>query len=123
MNERKTSVGFLVAGAAAGLTATYLTRNARARLRKPITQAATIAVPRDRVESFIESRERMVEALESKRKIALIERLEVRDAPGSRGTEVYLTMRGVGKYGVKDVLRRAKAMLETGEIPTGRRYA
>jgi hypothetical protein len=32
-------------------------------------------------------------------------------------------MRGLGKYQVKDVLRRVKALLEAGEIPTGRRYA
>jgi hypothetical protein len=49
--------------------------------------------------------------------------MEVRDAPGGRGTEIYLTMRGLGKYAIKDVLRRAKALLEAGEIPTGRRYA
>jgi hypothetical protein len=55
--------------------------------------------------------------------LGAIERMEVRDAPGGRGTEMYLTMRGLGKYTIKDVLRRAKALLETGEIPTGRRYA
>ncbi len=123
MNERNTSFSLLAAGAAAGFTMTYLTRNARARMRKPITQATTVLASRTRVEDFIESRERMIEALESKRGLSNVERLEVRDAPADRGTEIYLTMRGVGKYGVKEVLRRAKALLETGEIPTGRRYA
>lgn len=123
MNERNTSVALLVAGATAGLTLTYLARNARARLRRPITQAMTVLASRDRVEEFVESRERMIEVLESKRKLGLIHRLEIRDAPAGRGTELYLTMRGVGKYAVKEVLRRAKALLETGEIPTGARYA
>jgi hypothetical protein len=123
MNQRNTSVSLFVIGAAAGLTLTYLGRKARARLRKPITQAMTALVPRDRVEAFVESRERMLEVLESKRKLGLIERLEIRDAPAGRGTELYLTMRGLGKYGVKEVLRRVKVLLEAGEIPTGRRYA
>jgi len=123
MNQRNTSVSLFVVGAAAGLALTYLGRNARARLRRAVTQAMTVLVTRDRAEAFVESRERMIEALESKRKLGLIERLEIRDAPAGRGTELYLTMRGAGKYGVKEVLRRAKAMLEAGEVPTGRRYA
>jgi hypothetical protein len=123
MNERNTSVSLLVAGAAAGLTITYLTRNARARMRRPVVQATTVRASREAVDRFVESTERIIEALGSKRKLGLIDRLEVRDAPGERGTELYLTMRGVGKYGTKEVLRRAKALLETGEIPTGRRYA
>ena len=92
-------------------------------MRKPVTQAMTVLAPRDRVVSFIESRDRMIEALGSKRMLGTIHGLELCDAPDGRGTEIYLTMRGVGKYGVKDVLRRAKALLETGEIPTGRRFA
>ncbi len=92
-------------------------------MRKPIMQAATVVAPRGRVESFIESRERMLDALQSKNLYANIERLELRDAPSDRGTEICLTMRGVGKYAVKDILRRAKALIECGEIPTGRRYA
>lgn len=92
-------------------------------MRKPVLQAMTIAVPRSRVEEFIESRERMLVALGSKRRLGMIDRLEVRDAPAGRGTEVHLAMRGLGKYDTKEVLRRAKALLEAGEIPTGRRYA
>lgn len=123
MTERNTSVTLLAAGAAAGLTLTYLARSARARLRRPITQAMTILAPRERVEEFIESRESMLQALGGKRKLRTIEHIELCDAPADRGTEVYLTMRGVGKYAVKDVLRHTKALLEAGEIPTGRRYA
>lgn len=123
MEKRNTAVSLFAAGAAAGLTLTYVTRNARARMRKPVTQAMTVLAPRDRVMSFIESRDRMIEALGSKRMLGTIHGLELCDAPDGRGTEIYLTMRGVGKYGVKDVLRRAKALLETGEIPTGRRFA
>lgn len=123
MNQRNTAFSLFAAGAAAGLTLTYMTRSARARLRKPITQGVTMAVPRQTVERFIESRDRMLIALGSKRRLNQIDRLEVRDAPGGRGTEVHLAMRGIGKYEIKDVLRRAKALLEAGEIPTGRRYA
>jgi hypothetical protein len=124
MDKRSsTAVSLFAAGAAAGLALTYVARNARARMRRPLRQAMTVLVPRDRVEAFIESRDRIIEALGSKRMLGAIERMEVREAPGGRGTEMYLTMRGVGKYTIKDVLRRAKALLETGEIPTGRRYA
>lgn len=123
MNQRNTKVSLFAAGAAAGLTLTYITRSARARLRKPIVQAMTMVTPRESAERFIESRDRMLIALGSKKRFGLIERLELHDAPGSRGTEVYLAMRGLGKYEIKDVLRRMKALLEAGEIPTGRRYA
>jgi hypothetical protein len=123
MNQRTTALSLLGAGAAAGLTITYATRFVRARLRKPIIQAQTVAVPRERVEAFVESRERMLLALGSKRMLGNIERLEVRDAPGGRGTELHLSMRGVAKYQIKEALRRMKALLEAGEIPTGRRCA
>lgn len=125
MNERnnKPAITLLAAGAAAGLTLTYMVRATRARLRKPITQAMTVTAPRDRVEQFVEARDRMVAALQQKKYFDNVERLELRDAPGGRGTEMYLTMRGLGKYTIKDILRRAKALIETGEIPTGRRYA
>lgn len=102
---------------------TYVGRTIRARTQRRIAQAMTIAVSRDQVEAFVESRERILTALGSKRRLGLIERLEVCEAPGGRGTEVHLAMRGLGKYEVKDVLRRVKALLEAGEIPTGRRYA
>jgi hypothetical protein len=123
MNQRNTAFSLFAVGAAAGLTLTYMTRSARARLRKPISQAMTIAVSRDRVESFIETRDRMLTALGSKRRLGMIDRMEVREAPAGRGTEVHLAMRGAGKYEIKEVLRRIKALLEAGEIPTGRRYA
>lgn len=123
MNERNTPVSLLVAGAAAGLTITYLGRTARARMRRPITQATTVVAPRERVQRFFDASDRFAEALDEKHNLRLIDRLELRDAPDGRGTELYLTMRGVGKYGVKEVLRRAKSLIETGEIATGRRYA
>ena len=123
MNQRNTAYSLFAVGAAAGLALTYGARSARARMRKPIEQAMTIAAPRERVEQFIESRERMLVALGSKKRLGQIDRLEVRDAPRSRGTEVYLSMRGIGKYDIKEVLRRTKALIEAGEIPTGRRYA
>lgn len=123
MDKRSTAVSLLAAGAAAGLTLTYVARNARARMRKPVTQAMTVLAPRDRVVAFVESRDRIIEALGSKRMLGTIQGLELCDAPDGRGTEMYVTMRGVGKYGVKDALRRIKALIETGEIPTGRRYA
>jgi len=47
--------------------------------------------------------------------------LELIPAPGDRGTELHVTMRQE-KYTVKDVVRRIKAYLETGEVPTGKRY-
>lgn len=125
MDERNNNaaITLFAAGAAAGLTLTYVLRARRARMRTPITQSVTVMASREAVESFIESRERMLEALESKRRFDNISRLELRDAPGERGTELYLSMRGVGKYGVKEVLRKAKALIESGEIPTGRRCA
>lgn len=123
MQQRNTSVTLLAAGAAAGLTLTYLARSARARMRRPIMQAMTILAPPSRVEQFVESRESMAEALENKRKFGAIDRLQILEAPADRGTEVYLTMRGTGKYAIKDVLRRIKSTIETGEVATGRRYA
>jgi hypothetical protein len=123
MNQRNMAFSLFAAGATAGLTLTYLSRRARARLRRPIVQAMTVAAPRERVEQFIEARDSMLVALGSKRRLSLIERLELHDAPGARGTEIHLSVRGMGKYQIKDVLRRAKALLEAGEIPTGRRCA
>jgi hypothetical protein len=123
MNQRTIALSLFAAGAAAGLTVSYATRSSRARFRKPIVQAATVAVQRERVEEFIESRDIMLIALGHKRRLRMIDRLEVSDAPDARGTEVRLAMRGLGKYEIKEVLRRAKALLEAGEIPTGRRYA
>lgn len=121
--RNSTAVSLFAAGAVAGLALTYVARNARARMRRPVRQAMTVLAPRDRVERFIESRDLIVEALGSKRMLGAIERLEICDAPDGRGTEMHLTMRGLGKFAIKDVLRRAKALLEAGEIPTGRRYA
>ena len=124
MNERNTAaMKLLAAGAAAGLTLTYVARASRARLRKPVRQAMTVLASRERVEGFLEARERVLEALASKKLFENIQSVELVDAPAGRGTEIHLTMRGLGKYAVKDILRRAKALIEAGEIPTARRYA
>lgn len=123
MDKRSTAVSLFAAGAAAGLTLTYVARNARARMRKPIVQTMTVLVPRDRVMAFVQDRQLMTQAVGSKKMLGAVQHLELCDAPDGRGTEIYLSMRGLGKYSIKEVLRRAKALLETGEIPTGRRYA
>ena len=123
MNERKKAAVSLLAAATIGLALTYVARTGRARLRKPIAQAMTVFAPRERVEQFIETRERMLEVLPSRRHFANIDYVELRDAPADRGTEIILSMRGLGKYAVRDVLRRAKWILEAGEFPSGRRYA
>lgn len=122
MKERNAVVLF-AAGAAAGLLSTYAVRSRRARMQPRTAQAMTVTVPHDRVEAFVTTRESMLLALGSDRAFSLIERLELRDAPGDRGTEMYLSMRRGGKYETKEVLRRVKALIEAGEIPTGRRYA
>ena len=41
-------------------------------------------------------------------------------APDDRGTELHLTMHGE-KYHVKEIVRKMKMLLETGEIATGAR--
>ncbi len=41
-------------------------------------------------------------------------------APGNRGTELHVAMHGE-KYHVKDIVRRMKSLLETGEVATGAR--
>lgn len=48
-------------------------------------------------------------------------RLALIAAPGGRGTELHIAMRGE-KYDVKDIVRRMKAILETGEYPVGERH-
>ena len=45
-------------------------------------------------------------------------RLALIAAPGGRGTELHVAMHGE-KYEVKDVVRKLKMLLETGEIATG----
>jgi hypothetical protein len=47
-------------------------------------------------------------------------RLALIAAPGGRGTELHVAMHGE-KYRVKDVVRRMKMLLETGELATGGR--
>jgi len=47
-------------------------------------------------------------------------RLALIAAPGNRGTELHVAMHGE-KYQVKELVRRMKMLLETGEIATGAR--
>lgn len=47
-------------------------------------------------------------------------RLALIAAPGNRGTELHVAMHGE-KYNIKDLVRRMKMLLETGEIATGAR--
>jgi len=47
-------------------------------------------------------------------------RLALIAAPGNRGTELHVAMHG-DKYQIKEIVRRMKMLLETGEIATGAR--
>lgn len=47
-------------------------------------------------------------------------RLALIAAPGNRGTELHVAMHGE-KYQVKELVRRMKMLLETGEVATGER--
>jgi hypothetical protein len=47
-------------------------------------------------------------------------RLALIPAPGNRGTELHVAMHG-DKYEIKEIVRRMKMLLETGEIATGAR--
>ncbi|MDQ2872017.1 MAG: hypothetical protein M3R35_02680 [Candidatus Eremiobacteraeota bacterium] len=122
-NRTNKAASISAAGVAAGIVLTYIARNARARMHKPVAQTLTALVPRERALAFIESQECMLEAAGSKRALAAVNDVELSDAPEGRGTEIRLTMRSTGKYDVKDVLRRVKALLEAGEVPTGDRFA
>ncbi len=104
-------------------TVTLLFRLARRRSLQPVRQTMTVSVDRPQVDEFIASRDNLLRAAGSMDALEAIDRLELRDAPAGRGTELELEMRGYGKYAAKEVLRRAKALIETGEIPTGGRAA
>lgn len=111
------------AGLAGALALTYGAKLIRARTRKSIAQSMTVVVSRDRVDAFLMSEDNLVRAAGSQKDLRLFERLELRDAPGGRGTEIYASSRFArNKYEIKNALRRAKALLETGEMPTGARY-
>ncbi|MBV9270479.1 MAG: hypothetical protein JO165_05250 [Candidatus Eremiobacteraeota bacterium] len=107
----------------------------RRRLTRPraITQCLTIRAPRQTVNEFFRDGDRLSLALLGAglqlQDTGLDARDDVitwdgggvylREAPGGRGTEVRLTLHTARKYPVKDAIRRAKAMLEAGEIPNG----
>lgn len=120
MEQRNTAAVLFAAAAASTAALTYGLR--RAGRREPRMQTLTIAAPRERVEGFVTDRGSMLRALESDRDFDRIENMELRDAPDARGTEIRLTMYARDKYAVKEVLRRTKSLVETGEIPTARYF-
>jgi hypothetical protein len=122
--DRERAMLLFSAGLAGTLALTYGVRQIRTRTRKPITQSMTVVLPRERVDVFFASEQNVLLAAGSKKDLRLLERLELRDAPEGRGTEMYASSRfASNKYEIKNALRRAKALLETGEIPTGARYS
>lgn len=98
------------AATAAATFGTFAARARRARSRKPLTQTLTVLAPPDRVRELLE-------------RSGAASAIEIREAPGGRGTEMQLSMRARSKYDVKDALREVKAIIEAGETPTGRRSA
>ena len=123
MNDRRTMVLLFAATAVTAATVTVFLRILRSRSLQPVRQIMTVSAPRPVVDRFVSERENLLQAAGSARALEAIERFQLRDAPGGRGTEFELYMRGRGKYAVKEVLRRAKALIEAGEIPTGDRAA
>lgn len=121
MDEEKTAYALLAGGFVGALGATYAIRSLIAARRAPVQSAMTIALPRERVEAFLNDDEDVERAAGSRDRVALLERLEVVEAPGGRGTEIHASSRRAKhKYELKNVLRRMKALLETGETPTNR---
>ncbi len=47
--------------------------------------------------------------------------VSIKPAPGGRGTEVHATTHALSKTDLKKALADERALLETGEIPTGAR--
>jgi len=107
----------------------------RHRLTRPhaITQALTIRAAKQDVFEFFRDPERAGLALTAAgvrpHELGIDARddvvtwdgggVYVREAPGGRGTEVHLTLHTLRKYSVKEAIRRAKALLEARELPTG----
>lgn len=108
----------------------------RRRFTRPpaVTQALTILVSKERALEFFRDPSRVAAALSASgisiRDLGIDARDDVvtwngggvylHDAPGGRGTEVYLSLHSAHKTRVKEAIRRAKAILETGELATGR---
>ena len=100
---------------------------------RAITQCLTIRAPRETVNEFFRDSDRLSVALMAAGIQLQDSGLDARDdvvtwngggvyfreAPAGRGTEVRLTLHTARKYCVKDAIRRAKALLEAGEIPNG----
>lgn len=126
----------LLAGTAGAVAAAAIGVRSRTR-PKAVSQTLTIRASRSRILEFFREAygDRRVEVRDD---VALWNGggVYVREAPGGRGMEVYLTLHVGGsarslkaltalrafdpKSIVKDAIRDAKAQIETGEIPTGR---
>ncbi|MDQ2865795.1 MAG: hypothetical protein M3R51_06170 [Candidatus Eremiobacteraeota bacterium] len=139
MNHKYRNVAFATSGAVAVAVAATLLRKRAAAPDHMMAQTMTVAVDRDRVLDALSDGDVVSRALGCDHSVAMefspdrrtLEwfdsahphrngRLAFIDAPGDRGTELHLAMRGA-KYDVKDVVRKIKALIETGEIPTGER--
>lgn len=128
--------GIVVAAAAA-----QLVRTVSARRTKYVAQAMTVTLSRPSVMQALDDPQLLQQALACDHPLVMTAsvdgrvvgwvddehpersgRLALIAAPYDRGTELHLAMRA-RKPLVKDVVRRLKALLETGEIPTGERSA
>lgn len=119
----------------AGVAVAAATILRRRFVRPPaVTQALTILVSKERAWEFFRDPDRVSATLAASgiriHDLGIDARDDVvtwngggvylHDAPGGRGTEVYLSLHSAHKTRVKEAIRRAKSLLETGELPTGR---
>jgi len=123
----------LFLGAAGAAVVTGIALRRRFGHKRAITQALTVRVSKEQALAFFRDPERVSYAVSAAgihlNDVGLDARddmvtwngggVYLREAPGGRGTEIHLTLHSARKYPVKDAIRRAKALLETGEIPTG----
>lgn len=130
--------------AASGIIVAAIAANAvrnRPRSHRKVAQTLTVLIDRDAVaealtDDFFFQRAVECDAVDVRRDEAMhlyewtcpphgdqhTARLALINAPPERGTELHLVMND-RKYNVKEVVRRLKYLLETGEIPTGARSA
>ena len=120
MNRGMKSFLLLSAGVAVAAAITVTLRMVM-KEKAPVRQTMTVLAQRPQVEAFFADAEQLLTAAGSPGALESIDGVEMREAPAGRGVEVELAMRAVDKYTVKDTLRRAKALIEAGEVPTGAR--
>lgn len=132
-------VALAASGIVVAAVAAQLVRTASARRTKYVAQAMTVTLSRPSVMQALDNARLLQQALQCDHPLAITAsvdgrvvgwvddehpersgRLALIVAPYDRGTELHLAMRA-RKPLVKDVVRRLKALLETGEIPTGER--